>query len=175
MLHVFYDSGETACTTLFRRLAILPYALAVALLATLTGAPADTVTYRIDTGHSDVSFRIRHMMSRTTGTFNEWAGTITTDPVDWSTASVDVTIQAVSIDTRHARRDADIRSDNFFDVETWPTIRFKSRKVEANGAALAITGDRLDYGVKWNRALEGGGALLGDEVEITINIEGIRM
>ena len=191
----------------------LPYALAVALLATLAGAQADTVTYRIDTGHSDVSFRIRHMMSRTSGTFNEWSGSITADPTDWSTGSVDVTIQAASIDTRHPRRDADIRSDNFFDVETWPTITFKSRKVEVSGTALTITGDltirdvtrpvvlkgeflgrsgsgpgkerigfeasttinRLDYGVKWNRALEGGGVLLGDEVEITINIEAIRM
>lgn len=178
------------------------------------GASADTVaTYRIDVGHSDISFRIRHLMSRTRGTFNEWAGTITADPADWSTGKVEVTIQAASIDTRHERRDADLRSDNFLDVETFPTITFRSTGVEVTGTTIAITGDltirdvtrpvvlhgeflgatgkgtprerigfeaattinRLDYGVKWNRALEGGGVLLGDELEISIGIEAVRM
>ena len=198
------------------------HVIAVAVLAALgpLAAPAsarpsaDTVaTYRIDVGHSDISFRIRHMMSRTRGTFNEWAGTITADPADWTTGSVDVTIQAASIDTRHERRDADLRSDNFFDVETYPAITFKSTKVDVSGTTLSITGDltirdvtrsvvlqgeflgvtgkgtprerigfeasttinRLDYGVKWNRAIEGGGVLLGDEVEISIGIEAVRM
>ena len=202
------------------------HVIAVAVLAALgpLAAPAsavasarpsaDTVaTYRIDVGHSDISFRIRHMMSRTRGTFNEWAGTITADPADWTTGSVDVTIQAASIDTRHERRDADLRSDNFFDVETFPTITFKSTRVDVSGTTLSITGDltirdvtrsvvlqgeflgvtgkgtprerigfeasttinRLDYGVKWNRAIEGGGVLLGDEVEISIGIEAVRM
>ncbi len=175
---------------------------------------ADTVaTYRIDVGHSDNSFRIRHMMSRTRGTFNQWAGTISADPADWTTGSVDVTIQAASIDTRHERRDADLRSDNFFDVETFPTITFRSTRVDVSGTTLSLTGDltirdvtrsvvlqgeflgvtgkgtprerigfeasttinRLDYGVKWNRAVEGGGVLLGDEVEISIGIEAVRM
>ena len=177
-------------------------------------APADTVAaYRIDVGHSDISFRIRHLMSRTRGTFNEWAGTITADPADWSSGKVEVTIQAASIDTRHERRDADLRSDNFLDVETFPTITFRSTRVEVTGTTLAITGDltirdvtrpvvlqgeflgatgkgtprerigfeatttinRLDYGVKWNRALEGGGVLLGDDLEISIGIEAVRM
>jgi polyisoprenoid-binding protein YceI len=178
------------------------------------GASADTVaTYRIDVGHSDISFRIRHLMSRTRGTFNEWAGTITADPADWSTGKVEVTIQAASIDTRHERRDADLRSDNFLDVETFPTITFRSTGVDVTGTTIAITGDltirdvtrpvvlhgeflgatgkgtprerigfeaattinRLDYGVKWNRALEGGGVLLGDDLEIIIGIEAVRM
>ncbi len=202
------------------------HALAVAVLGALgpLAAPApaapsarlsaDTVaTYRIDVGHSDISFRIRHMMSRTRGTFNQWAGTISADPADWTTGSVDVTIQAASIDTRHERRDADLRSDNFFDVETFPTITFRSTRVDVSGTTLSITGDltirdvtrsvvlqgeflgvtgkgtprerigfeasttinRLDYGVKWNRAVEGGGVLLGDEVEISIGIEAVRM
>jgi polyisoprenoid-binding protein YceI len=171
------------------------------------------VAYRIDVGHSDISFRIRHLMSRTRGTFNEWSGTIKADPADWTTGSVDVTIQAASIDTRHERRDGDLRSDNFLDVETYPTITFRSRTVEVTGTTLVITGDltirdvtrpvvlqgeflgmtatgtprerigfeasttinRLDYGVKWNRALEGGGVLLGDELEISIGIEAVRM
>ena len=176
-------------------------------------APADTATYRIDVGHSELSFRIRHLMSRANGTFREWAGTLTADPADWSTGSVDVTIQAASIDTRHERRDADLRSENFFDVANHPTITFKSTKVEVDGSRITVTGDltmkgvtrpvvltgeflgrmgagtererigfsatgklnRTDYGIVWNRAVEGGGVLLGDEVEITLAIEATRM
>ncbi len=174
---------------------------------------ADTATYRIDVGHSELTFRIRHLMSRANGTFREWSGTITADPADWSTGSVDVTIQAASIDTRHERRDNDLKSDNFFDVANHPTITFKSRKVEVNGNEILVTGDltmkgvtkplvltgeflgrmgtgtqrervgfsatgklnRTDYGIVWNRAVEGGGVLLGDEVEVTLAIEAIRM
>jgi polyisoprenoid-binding protein YceI len=186
-----------------------PGALAMSALP----APADTATYRIDVGHSELSFRIRHLMSRANGTFREWAGTLTADPADWSTGSVDVTIQAASIDTRHERRDADLRSENFFDVANHPTITFKSTKVEVDGSRITVTGDltmkgitrpvvltgeflgrmgagtererigfsatgklnRTDYGIVWNRAVEGGGVLLGDEVEITLAIEATRM
>lgn len=174
---------------------------------------ADTATYRIDVGHSELTFRIRHLMSRANGTFREWAGTITADPANWSTGSVDVTIQAASIDTRHERRDTDLRSENFFDVANHPTITFKSTKVEVVGSQITVTGDltmkgitrpvvltgeflgrmgagtqrervgfsatgklnRTDYGIVWNRAVEGGGVLLGDEVEITLAIEATRM
>ena len=174
---------------------------------------ADTATYRIDVGHSELTFRIRHLMSRANGTFREWAGTITADPANWSTGSVDVTIQAASIDTRHERRDTDLRSENFFDVANHPTITFKSTKVEVAGSQITVTGDltmkgitrpivltgeflgrmgagtqrervgfsatgklnRTDYGIVWNRAVEGGGVLLGDEVEITLAIEATRM
>jgi polyisoprenoid-binding protein YceI len=152
-------------------------------------------------------------MSRANGTFREWAGTITADPANWSTGSVDVTIQAASIDTRHERRDTDLRSENFFDVANHPTITFKSTKVEVVGSQITVTGDltmkgitrpvvltgeflgrmgagtqrervgfsatgklnRTDYGIVWNRAVEGGGVLLGDEVEITLAIEATRM
>lgn len=178
-------------------------------------AAADSATYRIDVGHSDITFRIRHLMSRVTGTFNEWQGAIAADPADWSTGSVDVTIQAASIDTRHTRRDEDLKSGNFFDVANWPTITFRSTSVEVSGNRITVIGDltmrgvtkpvtlegeflggmgmgagpgkervgfsaegtidRTDYGVTWNRALEGGGALLGDEVEISLSIEAIRM
>ena len=176
-------------------------------------AHADTVTYRIDVGHSELTFRIRHLMSRANGTFREWAGTITADPADWSTRSVDVTIQAASIDTRHERRDNDLRSENFFDVADHPTITFKSTRVEVAGSQITVTGDltmkgitrpvvltgeflgrmgtgterervgfsatgklnRTDYGIAWNRAVEGSGVLLGDEVEITLAVEAIRM
>ncbi|HEU4830398.1 MAG TPA: YceI family protein [Gemmatimonadales bacterium] len=195
---------------------VLPAAVAPVPAAAAEHAPlasADTATYRIDVGHSELTFRIRHLMSRASGTFREWTGTITADPADWSTGSVDVTIQAASIDTRHERRDNDLRSDNFFDVANHPTISFRSTKVELDGSRIVVTGDltmkgvtkpivltgeflgrmgagtererigfsatgkvnRTDYGIVWNRAVEGGGVLLGDEVEITLAVEAIRM
>src|SRR5690606_5110655 len=70
----------------------------------VTPVAADTASYRIDVGHSELSFRIRHLMSRVNGTFNEWSGVImAADPADWSTGSVEVIIQAASIDTRHEK------------------------------------------------------------------------
>lgn len=168
--------------------------------------------WQIDAGHSDISFRIRHFMSRVRGTFNQWSGTITADSGQWAAGAVDVTLETASVDTRHERRDADLRSANFFDAANHPTITFKSTKVEASGGTIVITGDltikgvtrpvvlegrflgleaagagrqrvgfeargtinRVDYGVTWNRVLEGGGAMLGDDVEIEIAIEATR-
>ena len=168
--------------------------------------------WQIDAGHSDISFRIRHFMSRVRGTFNQWSGTITADSGQWSGGAVEVTLETASVDTRHERRDADLRSANFFDAANHPTITFKSTKVETRDSNLVITGDltikgvtrpvvlegrflgleaagagrqrvgfeargtinRIDYGVTWNRVLEGGGAMLGDEVEIEIAIEATR-
>ena len=200
-------------------LAIL--ALALPVPASLTspapvppvGPVADTATYRIDVGHSELTFRIRHMMSRVNGTFREWSGEITADPADWSTGSVSVTIQSATIDTRHERRDQDLRSDNFFDATNHPTITFRSTRVEVRGNEIVVTGDltmrgitkplvltgeflgrqgagtarerigfsasgkldRTAYGIVWNRAVEGGGVLLGDEVEVSIAVEAVRM
>ena len=182
-------------------------------LALSVAPAADTATYRIDVGHSDLTFRIRHMMSRVNGTFREWSGEITADPADWSTGSVNVTIQSATIDTRHERRDQDLRSDNFFDAANHPTITFRSTKVEVRGNQIIVSGDltmrgitkplvltgeflgrqgagtarerigfsasgkldRTAYGIVWNRAVEGGGVLLGDEVEVSIAVEAVRM
>ena len=170
------------------------------------------VVWQIDAGHSDISFRIRHFMSRVRGTFKQWEGSITGDSANWADASVTVTIQTGSIDTGNERRDNDLRSDNFFDAANHPTITFTSTRVEARGNELTITGDlsirgvtrpvvltgqflgsqatgqgrarvgfeatttidRTVFGVTWNRALEGGGVMLGDEVEIDLAVEATR-
>ena len=168
--------------------------------------------WQIDAGHSDISFRIRHFMSRVRGTFNQWEGTITADTSRWDAASVNVSIQTASIDTRHDRRDSDLRSDNFFDAANHPSIIFQSTRVEAQGNELRIHGNltirgvtrpvvlegrflgsssspqggarigfeasttinRTDFGVTWNRVVEGGGVMLGDEVEIDLAVEAVR-
>ena len=171
-------------------------------------AASDTMKWRIDVSHSELTFRIRHLVSRVNGTFREWSGTITGDPADWSKdGAVEVTIQTASIDTRSERRDTHLRSPDFFDAANHPTITFRSRSVRAAGAQLIIEGDltmrgvtkpvtltgevvtvageragfsaqtkinRLDFGVSYNRGVEGGGVLLGDEVTIDLVIAAIR-
>jgi polyisoprenoid-binding protein YceI len=173
-------------------------------------APAALPTWKIDVAHSEVNFRIRHFMSRVSGTFTEWSGTIQADPAQWAGGSVTATINVASIDTRQERRDADLRSGRFFNADSFPTITFVSQSVEQQGDSLTITGDltmrgvtkavvlkgvvlgvmpgerpragfevtttvnRIDYGVVYNRVLEGGGTMLGDDVEIRINVEAIR-
>jgi len=181
---------------------------------TLLTAPvhADTTAWTIDHNHSELSFRIRHMVSRVRGTFTKWEGTILAEPGQWAEGKVDVVIDASSIDTGNDRRDRDLRSDNFFDVEQYPTIEFHSTAVAMRGDSIFVTGDfsmhgvtkpvtlrgailgtlsspdgrdrvafeaattinRLDYGVTWNRAVEGGGVLLGDDVEIALVVGAVR-
>src|SRR5690606_22850664 len=117
-------------------------------LSHLTPTSADTVTYRIDVGHSELTFRIRHLMSRVNGTFNQWSGVITAaDPADWSTGSVEVVIQSGSIDTRHEKRDSDLQSDSFFDAANHPTITFRSTSVEVDGNAITVTGNLTMRGI----------------------------
>lgn len=187
----------------------------LALLAALS-APAriqpDPVKWTIDPVHSEITFKVRHFVTKVPGTFAQWAGEITADPAKLGGGSVSVTIQTASISTRNDRRDTHLRSPDFFAADSFPTITFKSTQVESTGSTVKITGEltirgvtkpvvltgefggtfgpaeagkqkigfsastkvnRLDYGVKWNRLAEGVN-MLGDEVEITINIEATR-
>jgi polyisoprenoid-binding protein YceI len=98
-------------------------------------------TWTIDVAHSEVNFRIRHFMSRVSGTFTDWSGTIQGDPANWSGGSVTATINVASVDTRQERRDTDLRSGRFFAVDSFPTITFVSRTVVQAGDSLTISGD----------------------------------
>jgi len=184
---------------------------AVALAALLAASPAFAAeTFVIDKGHSEVGFQIRHMMTKVRGRFNEFEGKIVVDRAKPEASSVELTIQATSIDTANANRDKDLRGADFFDVEKYPTITFKStritpkgkdaydvtgtltmrgvakeitlpvtflgfmknmRGVDAAGFETAATLNRKDFGITWNRALDAGGVLLGDEVYVSINLE----
>lgn len=99
-------------------------------------------TYTIDPAHSRVGFSTRHaMVTKVRGAFNEVEGTATAGP-GLSDASVQVTIQVASVDTRSADRDGHLRSADFFDVENYPTITFTSTEVQAVDAeTLRVTGD----------------------------------
>ena len=175
---------------------------------------ANADTWQIDPMHSNVEFTVRHMMiSNVKGQFQKTSGTITVNGNDPATAKIDATIDASSIDTRVEKRDMHLKSPDFLDVAKYPTITFKSTKVEADGPGkLKVTGDltlhgvtkpvvlevetsgppinvmgnmragasattkinRSEFGLTWNKVLESGGVMVGDEVAISIDVEAIK-
>jgi polyisoprenoid-binding protein YceI len=189
---------------------MVPLSLSIAP-APVRAAPPTVVSWRIDPAHSELTFRVRHLVSRVRGTFSTWGGTIVADPASLAGGSVSVEIQTGSIDTNNERRDTHLRSEDFFDASNHPTITFRSTRVVARGQELTVNGEltirgvtrpvvlrgqmlevggvpgrrrigfeasttinRLDFGVAWNRAAEGGGVVLGDEVEIQLGVEAVE-
>jgi polyisoprenoid-binding protein YceI len=188
-------------------------ALAATLVAALAiPAPAATATWQIDPAHTAAGFSVRHMMIATVrGQFKGVTGTVLWDDQDINNSNVDVTIDANTVDTGEPKRDADLKSANFFDVKNYPTITFRSTKIEKISAGkmkvagnLTIHGvtkqvvldvegpsgavkdpwgntrvalnatttvNRLDYGVKWNAKMDSGGMVVGDDVNINIDLE----
>ena len=123
---------------------------AIALAGALSlPAAAATSTWQIDPNHSAAQFAVRHLaISTVRGAFTKVSGTVQLDDKDVSKSSVNVTIDAASVDTRVADRDKDLRSDRFFDVEKYPTLTFKSSKVEqVEAGKLKVTGDLTIHGV----------------------------
>lgn len=115
-------------------------------MSTVT-APART-QWTIDAVHSNVEFSIRHLMIATVkGRFSDVAGTVVIDDADPTQSEIDVRIGVASIDTRVAQRDEHLRSADFFDVATFPTLTFKSRKVAVDDNRLTVTGDLTIRGV----------------------------
>lgn len=109
----------------------------------MTAEAAQGVTWVIDQSHSLVEFAVKHMMFTTVkGRFAQLEGTIVEHRADHSLSSVSVTIPAASIDTRDEKRDAHLRSADFFDVEKYPSITFKSTGVTAKGGdEFEVRGD----------------------------------
>lgn len=188
--------------------------LAILLVAAAPFA-ARADTWQIDPAHTNVEFTVRHMMiSNVSGQFEKTSGTIMADANNPTSAVIDATIDAASIDTRVAKRDAHLKSPDFLDVAKYPTITFKSKKVEAAGAGKwKVTGDltlhgvtkevvldidgpaapikdpmgnmragasatttisRKGFGLTWNKMMESGGVIVGDEVKITIDVEAVK-
>ena len=186
--------------------------LIAALVATplFAQAPASTEAWGVDKAHSEVRFKVRHLMSNVTAGFNDFDAAINIDRANPASSSVEFTIQAASIDTGNENRDNHLRSPDFFDVAKFPTIAFKSTAVKAKsktsfdvtgnltmhgvtkqvtlpvtflgfgkdprgnekgGFEIETTIDRKDYGIVWNRAIDEGGVLLGDDVKVAINLE----
>jgi polyisoprenoid-binding protein YceI len=131
--------------------------LAAALSAVLTiPAAAATSTWQIDPAHTAAGFAVKHLMISTVrGQFKGITGTVTWDDQDVSKSSVDVSIDANTVDTSEPMRDKDLKSDKFFDVAKYPTITFKSKKVEAVSAGkVKITGDLTIHGVTREAVLD---------------------
>jgi len=186
-------------------------------LAGLLSFPAfaGTTTWQIDPKHSSAQFAVTHLMISTVrGEFHQLNGTVVVDDADIAKSSVNVTIDATTVDTREPDRDKHLMSADFFDVAKYPTMAFKSTKVESAGPGrLKITGDltirgvtkqavlevsspkppikdpwglqrsaaaattkinRKDFGVNWAKTMDTGGAIVGDEISITLDVEMIQ-
>ncbi|HSM92356.1 MAG TPA: YceI family protein [Anaeromyxobacteraceae bacterium] len=186
--------------------------LALALAPALALGQAGT--WSIDPAHTHAGFAVRHMViSNVRGELGKVEGTLTLDEKDVTRSKVEATIDVAGVNTREPKRDDDLRSENFFDVAKYPTMTFKSTKVEKAGKdGLKVTGDltmhgvtkpvvlkvkttpevkdpwgmvrrgfsattrvdRRDFGITWNKVLEGGGAIVGNDAEIEIEAEFVK-
>ncbi|HWP64790.1 MAG TPA: YceI family protein [Candidatus Limnocylindria bacterium] len=186
---------------------------AIVLAAGTLPAPATAATYKVDPGHTSVTFLVRHLLTNVEGRFRTFEGTIVFDPAEPEKTVVKGTIDVASIDTNVEKRDEHLRSPDFFDVAKYPKIEFVSTGVsdvdrETNtgklhgnltihgvtkpvvldaqflgaatdpwgnkkgGFTATTTINRKDFGLTWNKSLETGGLLVGDEVTIRLNVEG---
>jgi polyisoprenoid-binding protein YceI len=170
-------------------------------------------TWDIDTVHSSVGFTVRHLViSKVHGRFSRWNGTLVLDEARPEDSHVDVRIEAASIDTHEAKRDAHLCSPDFLDAAKFPELSFVSTHVEGAGqdhyrmtGNLTIRGvtrpvtlevemlgrgkdpwggertgfsakasmNRVEFGLVWNQALEAGGVVVGEKVDIDIEIEAV--
>lgn len=172
------------------------------------------MAWTIDNSHSEVGFNVRHMMISTVrGSFHKFSGAVDFNEADPVASTVDVAIDVTSVDTRDEKRDGHLKSPDFFDAEKFPSMTFKSTKVEKTsdttgklhgeltikdvtkpvtldveylgqakspwgttsaGFAAKTSIDRKDFGLNWNVALETGGILVGDKVNIAIELEVVK-
>jgi len=151
-------------TTRMRTKTMLPTLMALALAAPLyaqvpAAAPAAAPspdTWELDQAHTTAQFTVRHMMvTNVHGTFGKVAGKISYDGKDLSTLAADVSIDATSINTNNEKRDAHLRSPDFFDTVNNPSITFKSKRVEKGAAGMfKLIGDLTIRGVTKEVALD---------------------
>ena len=170
--------------------------------------------WNLDLVHSHVAFSVRHLMiSKVNGHFKSWTGTLLFDEEKPENSSIEVEIDAASIDTKEPQRDDHLRSGDFLDAQKYPKITFRSKRVEKidlehyrvagdfslhgvtrevtlaveffgkakdpwggerAGFSATTSIDRKDYGLTFNMPLEGGGVMVGDKVNITLEIEAVR-
>ncbi len=123
--------------------------LAASALPGTAAVPASaTGTWNVDKVHSEVAFQVRHFVSKVRGVFTDFAGTIKIDAEKPETSSVEFTIKAASINTNEPKRDAHLRSPDFFDAEKFPELKFTSRKVvRKTDTTYDVVGDLTIHGV----------------------------
>jgi len=186
--------------------------LSVAVVLAAATARAQPLKLTIDSQHSTVGFRVRHLFTKVNGQFRGFEGTIDFDEKNLGACKVTVTIKAETIDTNVEGRDKDLRSARFFDVAKYPELTFTSvgitdvvggkgrikgtltmhgvsREVALDAEFLGAGKDpwgnqrygfhaetkvnRKDFGMAWNEVIEAGGVLVGDEVEISLDVEAV--
>jgi len=170
--------------------------------------------WQVDAAHSAVNLAVRHMViSKVRGHFGKWSAKLQLDTAELARSTVEVDIEAASIETGVADRDTHLRSPDFLDAAKYPTLRYRSRRVEpAAKDRLRVVGDltirdvtrevvldveyggqgkdpwgntrvgftatasinRKDFGLTWNQALETGGVLVADRVDIEIELQAIQ-
>jgi polyisoprenoid-binding protein YceI len=130
--------------------------VSVAAVLLPLSAAAQLETWQIDPAHSASQFAVRHFgISTVRGVFTKTTGTLQYDPADPSKTVIEVSIDAASVDTRVQARDNDLRSAHFLDVQKYPAITFKSKRVESEGKGkLKITGDLTIHGVTKEAVLQ---------------------
>jgi polyisoprenoid-binding protein YceI len=194
--------------------------MTVPVRTTTTPAPAaqismpDQNTWKIDAGHSSPTFAVKHLVVSTVrGRMGSISGTISYDGKNVSSIRVDAAIDVKGLSTGNDARDRDLRGADFFDVDKFPTMTFKSKRVEpideqkfkligdltirgttrevvwtvegpspivksARDQRVAATAtttiNRFDFGLKYNALVETGGAVVGSDVSVTIDIEATR-
>lgn len=146
-----------------------------------SGQVGDSGTYNFDKAHSFISFRVRHMgLVEVPGFFRDFSGSVNFDSKDITRSTVEFTAKATSIDTGVSARDNYLRTKDFFEVEKYPDITFKSTKIEKKGKNWLLTGDFTLKDVTksiafpfqitgWLPADERGGGKMGIAAETTIN------
>jgi len=128
----------------FRSIRTLIVLAGLSIAATLNAQDV----YKIDAVHSQIGFKIRHLVAKSSGRFTKFEGAITVDAKDIAKSKVEVTIDAASINTDNEARDKHLRGADFFEVEKFPTITFKSTAVkEVEKGKLQVTGDLTMHGV----------------------------
>ena len=187
--------------------------IAVAILATAFHSFAvANETYRFDQARSTIGFSVHQFLGTTHGKFKKFDGRIEIDREHPENSAVTARIDVRSIDTETVKRDNHLRSAEFFNVDKYPELTFKSRSVKQSGSQFGdIVGDltmhgvakeitlpvthlgagkdpwgrdkigfeteialnRKDFGLAWNTALEAGGFLIGDEVKVSVTIQGV--
>lgn len=191
------------------------FTTALAIAAAVASPALMAANYVIDGSHSSANFKIRHMMiSNVTGTFSKVTGSVNFDPKNLAESKVEATVDVDTVNTREVKRDAHLKSADFFDVAKFPTMKFTSKKFTAAGAGkYKVVGDltlhgvtrevvlelsnvtpeakgmagetriggqattkinRKEFGLLWSKTLDGGGAVVGDEVEISIDLELVK-
>ena len=125
---------------------------------TVTAAAVPTL--RIDPAHSEVTFQVRHLLTKVRGRFTEFDGTIEYDEAAPEHSHISFSVRSASIDTNEPKRDAHLRSADFFESDTYPTLTFTSRRIDRTGAdRFDVHGDLNIHGV--TRAIVVPGTFLG--------------